>query len=244
VLQQLRADTKGLLLLSPEFAVAGSSLRIGLCIDKGSWINDFIPAWALQWQAVGHTVSWAHDAALLPECHICFYLSYGRIVGKELRARHFNNLVVHESDLPAGRGWSPLTWQVLQGAEKIVVTLFEAADAVDAGKIYGQTVIQLRGHELIDDLRRKQASATFELCAEFVARYPSGWKYSREQRGTASYFPRRTKKDSRIDLELPIREQFNLLRVCDNIRYPAWFEHAGKRFALSINRVEHGEDED
>jgi UDP-2,4-diacetamido-2,4,6-trideoxy-beta-L-altropyranose hydrolase len=243
-LQELRADTEGLLLLAPESAVAGSGLRIALCSDQGSWINDFIPAWALQWRAAGHTLAWAHDAALLPESQVCFYLSYGRIVGTALRARHGKNLVVHESDLPAGRGWSPLTWQVLQGAQKIVVTLFEAVDAVDAGAIYGQTAIQLRGDELVDDLRWQQAVATFSLCAEFVACYPGVLQQAREQQGTPSYFSRRTPVDSRIDLDLPLRDQFNLLRVCDNTRYPAWFEHAGARYTLCINRVEKDDDED
>jgi UDP-2,4-diacetamido-2,4,6-trideoxy-beta-L-altropyranose hydrolase len=243
VLRQLRVDTEGLLLLAPEFAATGRSLRIALCSDQGSWINDFIPAWALQWRAAGHTLAWAHDAALLPESHVCCYLSYGRIVGTALRARHGNNLVVHESDLPAGRGWSPLTWQVLQGAQNIVVTLFEAADAVDAGVIYGQIAIQLRGDELVDDLRRQQAAATFSLCAEFVAGYPSVLQQAREQSGSPSYFPRRTPVDSRIDLDLPLRDQFNLLRVCDNTSYPAWFEHAGARYTLGISRVEQDNDE-
>ena len=242
-LQQLRADTEGLLLLAPEVVATVRSLRIALCSDQGSWINDFIPAWALQWRGAGHALAWAHDAALLPESHVCFYLSYGRIVGTALRARHDNNLVVHESDLPAGRGWSPLTWQVLQGAQNIVVTLFEAADTVDAGVIYGQTAIQLRGDELVDDLRLRQAAATFELCAEFVAGYPGVLQQAREQHGTPSYFPRRTPVDSRIDLELPLRDEFNLLRVCDNTRYPAWFEYAGARYTLGISRVEQDENE-
>lgn len=242
-LQRLRTDTEGLLLLAAESAAAGRGLRIALCSDQGSWINDFIPAWALQWRAAGHALAWAHDAALLPKSQVCFYLSYGRIVGTALRARHGINLVVHESDLPAGRGWSPLTWQVLQGAQNIVVTLFEAADAVDAGVIYGQTTIQLRGDELVEDLRRQQAAATFELCAEFVAGFPGVLQQAREQQGTPSYFPRRTPVDSRIDLDLPLRDQFNLLRVCDNTRYPAWFEHAGSRYTLSINRVNQDDDE-
>ena len=242
-LQQLRVDTEGLLLLAPEFAAKGGGLRIAMCSDQGSWINDFILAWALQWRAAGHTLAWAHDAALLPESQVCFYISYGRIVDTALRARHGNNLVVHESDLPNGRGWSPLTWQVLRGAQKIVVTLFEAQDAVDAGAIYGQTAIQLRGDELVDDLRRQQAAATFRLCAKFLADYPAVLQQAREQSGTPSYFPRRTPVDSRLDLDLPLRDQFNLLRVCDNARYPAWFEHAGARYTLGIARMKQDIDE-
>jgi UDP-2,4-diacetamido-2,4,6-trideoxy-beta-L-altropyranose hydrolase len=242
-MQQLRADKEGLLLLAPKSEPGVRGLRIALCSDQSSWINDFLPAWALQWRAAGHSLAWAHDAAMLPESDVCFYLSYGRIVGAELRARHGNNLVVHESDLPAGRGWSPLTWQVLQGAQNIVVTLFEAADEVDAGVIYGQSLIQLRGDELVADLRRQQAEATFKLCTEYIDGYPSVLHLAREQQGTPSYFQRRTPADSRIDLDLPLRDQFNLLRVCDSTRYPAWFEYAGARYMLNINRVKQDDDE-
>jgi len=241
-LRQLRAETVGVLLLTPDRALETGGLRISLCSDQGSWINDFVSEWALQWRAAGHTLAWTHDAALLPESQVCFYLSYGRIVGASLRARHDSNLVVHESDLPAGRGWSPLTWQVVQGAQNIVVTLFEAAEAVDAGPIYGQTAIHLRGDELVDDLRRQQASATFALCDAFLADYPGILQQAREQSGTPSYFPRRTPADSRLDLDAPLRKQFNLLRVCDNTRYPAWFELAGARYLLSITRAEQQQD--
>lgn len=235
-LSRLRAECEGLLQLATANPAASGSLRIALCSDQDSWINDFIPAWALQWRTAGHVVAWAHDAALLPQSQVCIYLSYSRIVGAALRARHGNNLVVHESDLPAGRGWSPLTWQVLQGAQHIVVTLFEAVDAVDAGVIYGQAPIHLRGNELVDELRQQQAAATFALCGGFVRDYPGVLQQAREQSGTPSYFPRRTPADSQLDPDLPLREQFNLLRVCDNTRYPAWFEHAGRRFFVGITR--------
>jgi UDP-2,4-diacetamido-2,4,6-trideoxy-beta-L-altropyranose hydrolase len=243
VLHQMRSDIEGLLLFAPNNAATTKGLLIAVCSDKDTWINDFIPAGVLQWLGAGHILAWAHDAKLLPESQICFYLGYSSIVSLPLRARHCNNLVVHESDLPYGRGWSPLTWQVLQGAYKIVVTLFEAVDALDAGVIYSQTVINLRGDELVGDLRLQQARATFLLCTEFIAGYPGILNLARQQKGTPSYFPRRKPADSRIDLDLPLRDQFNLLRVCDNIRYPAWFEHAGTCYKLSISRAEQDNDE-
>ena len=50
------------------------------------------------------------------------------------------NLVVHESNLPKGKGWSPLTWQVIEGKNRIPITLFEAVEKVDAGRIYLQSL--------------------------------------------------------------------------------------------------------
>ena len=72
--------------------------------------------------------------------------------------------MVHESSLPNGKGWSPLTWQVIQGKKTILVTIIEASDEVDSGAIYFQEEIRLEGHELVEKLRQLQAEATFSLC--------------------------------------------------------------------------------
>ncbi len=142
------------------------------------------------------------------------------------------NLVVHESALPQGKGWSPLTWQILEGKNKIPVTLFEAAKKIDSGVIYSTKNIELEGHELIDELRNRQGKATIDLVMDFISNYPNN--VGVEQIGEESFYPRRTSKDSLLDLNKNLREQFNLLRVCDNEQYPAWFEINGTKYILKI----------
>ncbi len=169
---------------------------------------------------------------------MCFYLSCSRIVPKEVLARFAHNLVVHESDLPCGKGWSPLTWQVLAGADRIPITLFEAAEAVDAGPIYLQDVIALDGSELVDELRGKQAKATLDLCRRMVDSYPVVLERARAQSGDGSWYPRRRPADSAFDPTGPVAEQFDLLRVADPDRYPAFFDLRGSRYKLRIEKVE------
>lgn len=142
------------------------------------------------------------------------------------------NLVVHESDLPKGKGWSPMTWQVLEGLNKIVVSLFEASTSVDSGVIYDKTTVDLEGHELIDDIRKLQAKSTFKLILNFINNYPYIDKY--DQNGEESYYPKRTEKDSELNVSKTIKEQFNLLRVCDNERYPAFFYLNNKKYIIKI----------
>ena len=50
-----------------------------------------------------------------------------------------------------GQGWSPMTWQVLEGASSIPITLFEAVVELDAGPIYLQQQITLQGPELMEE---------------------------------------------------------------------------------------------
>jgi methionyl-tRNA formyltransferase len=205
-----------------------------VCSDAASWINAWIHGLLLDWLAQGHGVAWAHDAGDLPGGDLCFYLSYGSIVDNDKRSQYRHNLVVHESNLPQGRGWSPLTWQILEGRNRIPVTLFEAVDAVDAGQVYAQDWIDYQGLELVDELRARQGEATVRLCRRFVYEYPVIVGTGREQTGQAIYYARRRPENSRLDPDQTIREQFNLLRVVDNERYPAFFEMHGHEYVLNI----------
>lgn len=202
-------------------------------------MNAHIPAILLKWLADGHQIRWAHDARALPKGDICFYLSYGKIVNQQTLSRHKNNLVVHASDLPKGRGWSPLTWQIIEGQNRIPITLFEAAETVDSGEIYTKIHLHFDGHELIDELRDAVAQATIRLCWLFVEEYPDIRHKGIPQMGSETYYQRRRPEDSRIDLDRSLREQFNLLRTVDNQNYPAWFDYLGQRFSLKIEEINH-----
>jgi len=126
----------------------------------------------------------------------------------------------------------------IEGKQKIPVTLFEAEDAVDSGPIYLQNCMVLEGHELVDELRSKQADATLDLCREFVQRYPEIIHEAVAQSGEESFYPRRRAEESRLDPQKTIVEQFNLLRVVDNERYTAFFDWQGKRYLIKIEKVE------
>jgi methionyl-tRNA formyltransferase len=147
-----------------------------------------------------------------------------------------HNLVVHESDLPKGKGWSPLTWQILEGKNKIPVTLFEAAEKVDAGDIYIKKYIELDGTELIDETKHLQGEATIEIIMEFIEKYPNIKGVPQE--GVETFYPKRTPVNSKLDITKSIEEQFNLFRVCDNERYPAYFEINGRKYNVKIYKDE------
>ena len=146
-----------------------------------------------------------------------------------------HNLVVHESDLPKGKGWSPLTWQILEGKNRIPLTLFEASKKVDAGVIYAKDYIYLEGHELLEEIKHQQGLITNKLINKFIDNMPK--LSSTPQTGKSTYYPKRSSDDSKLNIDKSISNQFNLLRVCDNERYPAFFEIHGKKiFNKNIQR--------
>lgn len=212
------------------------SLKVAIVSDETSWIGSYVEELRRRLVAAGNSVMCSHSYAGIEGYDVVFILSYSRIIKYDALKKNRHNIVVHESDLPKGKGWSPLTWQILEGKSSIPITLFEASEQVDSGKIYLQEVMRFTGNELVDDLREIQGKTTIELCERFISDYDTVVQNAREQEGMESFYPRRTPKDSIIDENLSLREQFNLLRVADNKRYPAFFFHNGYKYILQIYR--------
>ena len=145
-----------------------------------------------------------------------------------------SNIIVHESRLPDGKGWSPLSWQVLEGKSEIPVTLFEADKNIDTGKIYFQETIKLSGDELNQELKHKQGLLTNKLIEKYILKYPNIKGY--KQHGISTYYNRRTPKDSELDINKTINDQFNLLRIVDNNNYPAFFIKNNIKYIIKIEK--------
>ena len=171
---------------------------------------------------------------------IVFILSYHKIIEDIYLKKSKHNIVIHASDLPKGKGWAPMFWQILEGKNSIPFTMFEASLGVDDGDIYMKKELQLSGYELNDELREKQANFTIKMCLEFLQNYEK-YKTPYPQKGDESFYKKRDSKDSKLDIDKTIKEQFNLFRIVNNEDYPAFFEIDGYRYSLKIDRIE---DED
>ena len=209
-------------------------LKINIMTAKSSWMNPFDETLKTELENRGHTVNFISSKTELEKADISFFLSCFEIIGPEYLERSTHNIVVHASDLPHGKGWSPTSWQILEGKNEIPLTLFEAVDAVDAGRIYLKDRIRLNGSELIDEWQRLLGDKIVDMCLAFVKYYPENIKDGYDQSGEESFYTRRRPKDSELDPDKTIAEQFNLLRIVDNEKYPAFFIKNGKKYLLKI----------
>lgn len=211
-------------------------LRITLaCSDELHPVNAWIERW-LAANSAQHEVRMARKLSDLSEGDLLFLISFHARVPLELRARFRSTLVLHASDLPSGRGWSPHVWRILEGKDELVVTMLEAVDAIDAGAIWAQERIRLEGHELFDEINSALFDAELRLLDIAVAQF--GNVNPAPQVGEPSAYRRRTPADSRLDVQRSIAEQFDLLRVCDPVRFPAFFEFRGHKYRLRIDKID------
>ena len=205
-----------------------------LCDNKESWIVPYLLNLKRILETEKNTVLFINNIEDLKKGDLLFILGCEKIIKKEYLKLNKYNIVVHESDLPKGKGWSPITWQVLEGENDIKVTLFEAVEKLDAGDIYIQKEIKFDGTELNDEIKNMQGKTTIEAVIDFIKLYPN--INGKKQIGKETFYRRRNKKDSEIDINKSINEQFNLLRVVDNERYPAYFIKNEREYIIKIYR--------
>jgi RimJ/RimL family protein N-acetyltransferase len=204
--------------------------------DRGSWFNSYLRELKFDLLMLGHSVSHVHEEKDLSSADFCFYLSFSRVVSKVTLDLFRHNFVVHSSDLPEGRGWSPLTWQILEGKNEIPTVLFEASEKVDSGQIYSKQELKFEGHELINEIREAQGTLIVSMVKSLIEDYPRSLFNGIQQSGKGSYYPRRRSVDSKVDPESSLRQVFLQLRVADNDNYPAFFELNGHKYELRISK--------
>lgn len=163
---------------------------------------------------------------------ICFILSCSKIVGKNFLEMFNHNIVVHASDLPKGKGFTPLKWQIWAGNDELILTLFEAVEAVDAGPYYLKEKLTFNGTELLDELQKVTGEKIIEMCERYALE--SEKLCAIEQQGDESFYRRLSVEDDKLDIDSTIREQFNHFRIADNERYPLWFSYMGKKYYIKI----------
>jgi UDP-2,4-diacetamido-2,4,6-trideoxy-beta-L-altropyranose hydrolase len=206
--------------------------KVSLLIDKNSWINEYIGDLITFLLKNSCSVSLVHNQNDLSIGDYCFLLGCSQFVKSSVKKKFKKILVVHESDLPKGRGWSPLTWEILNNNDKFVVSLIEINDCIDAGNIFIKKSFTLKGNELNYQWKKIQAKYSFMVIRDFLLLKNKN-VFIRQQ-GNVSYYKQRKPEDSELNINLPIIDQFNLLRVVDNESYPAFFKFKNSKFVLKI----------
>ena len=207
--------------------------RIVILVDNDSWILPYAERFVGELCGNGEAAQLVRHAEHLPESDVAFLLGCVQVASDQSLCRSRFNLVVHESELPKGRGFSPMTWQILEGRTSIPICLFNATSDIDAGAVLYRDTIELRGSETHDEWRSLQGEKTIELCRRFLDE-PAPLE-GNAQSGEPTFYPRRTPYDSRLDPNRTIAEQFDMLRVADPDRYPGYFFHRGRRYLLVLS---------
>ncbi|MCJ8339784.1 MAG: UDP-glucuronic acid dehydrogenase [Pseudomonadales bacterium] len=208
-----------------------------ICSDFSHPVYPVLVDWIKQ-QHQRYDIQLVESAKLLREQgDFLFLVSCSELISSSVTARFSHALLLHASDLPNGRGWSPHIWEVINGANFITLTLLEVEDSVDTGRIWCQKRIEISRNDLYDEINQKLFAAEIELIEKSITQWDEIIPQVQDDSKSTHYYKKRTPEDSRMDISDSLENQFNLLRVCDPDRFPAFFEYNGQRYTLKLEKV-------
>lgn len=144
-------------------------------------------------------------------------------------------IIFHMTDVPYGRGGSPLQNLIVRGHTDTVLSALRAVEELDAGPVYLKKPMSLAG--TAQEIYRRAADLVFQMVAEIVATQPQPVP----QQGQPVFFRRRTPQESVLPDASDMLALFNHIRMLDAAGYPlAFIEHGSWRVELSNATIEDG----
>ena len=206
-----------------------------LCSTKNHPVHSHLLRW-VEKNSTPHEISLVNKSLEIKDGNILFLIACSEIINDDIKNKFDKVLCIHESNLPEGKGWSPCVHYILDGKNEIPLTLFEISEKIDSGDIWKKTSFVLEGHELHDEINNLVSIHTIELMNFAIQNFNSIKPTPQSSSTAESFFPRRFPSDSELDINKTILEQFNLLRIADENRYPCFFMHNGHRYKITIRK--------
>jgi methionyl-tRNA formyltransferase len=160
-----------------------------------------------------------------------FFPHWSWRVPKEIVER-FECVCFHMTDVPFGRGGSPLQNLVVRGHTATELSALRMVEELDAGPVYLKRPLSLDGRA--EDIFERAADLTYDLIDDIVGREPA----PTPQVGEVVVFPRRTPQESEFPAAGTPESLYNFIRMLDAPTYPkAFIEWGGWRIEFDRARV-------
>ena len=214
-------------------------MKVQILISKSSWANYYKKKILNKLKRYSNNIILLNSHKKLKKNYdINIIFSYFKKIPNTYLKKSKVNLIPHESNLPKGKGMSPLTWQILEGKKKVFFCLIEANSKIDNGVIYYKKTKIIQKNLLFDEIKKIQLNENLKLLIKFVKFYKLKNKApkSKVQIGKGTFYKKRDPSNSELKIQKSILSQFNLLRVVDNKNYPAFFKIYGKKNILKISK--------
>ena len=152
-----------------------------------------------------------------------FFTHWSWIIPKEIVTR-YECVCFHMTDLPFGRGGSPLQNLIVRGYKYTVLSALRMEEEVDSGPIYYKKELSIHGAAY--DIYKRVEALCWEMIGDFVRDNPQ----PKPQVGVAVNFKRRLPSQSRIPEDASLENVYDYIRMLDAPGYPrAFLEMEGYR---------------
>ena len=167
--------------------------------------------------------------------HYIFFPHWSWLVPQKIYDNH-ECICFHMTDVPYGRGGSPLQNLIIRGHDSTKLTALRMIDELDADPVYLQTSLSLHG----------SAQEIFEgvaaLCYHLIEKIIEEEAAPVVQQGKVTHFKRRTPEESELPLQLTSSNLYDFIHMLDAESYPKAFINHGE-YWLEFTQVDCLENE-
>jgi methionyl-tRNA formyltransferase len=164
-------------------------------------------------------LSAAYVAELAPR--YVFFPHWSWRVSSEI-VEGFECVCFHMTDVPYGRGGSPLQNLIVRGHRSTVLTALRMTADFDAGPVYLKRPFSLDGRAV--DIFERVAALSYDMISEIVMKEPR----PSVQQGDVVTFPRRAPEQSVLPQAGTPNSVYDFIRMLDAPTYPAAFIEWGE----------------
>jgi len=142
----------------------------------------------------------------------------------------------HMTDVPYGRGGSPLQNLIVRGHKQTVLTALQMEEGLDTGPVYLKKPLSLAGRA--EAIYERASKMTWEIIAELISKEitPSA------QQGEVVSFERRKPEQSRVPNNLTLSQVYDYIRMLDAPNYPKAFIQT-ESYHIEFEQARLGADE-
>jgi methionyl-tRNA formyltransferase len=146
-----------------------------------------------------------------------FFLHWSWIIPKNIY-NNFNCVLFHMTDLPYGRGGSPLQNLIMNKVYKTKISAIKVSENIDSGDIYLKESLDISTGSA-QDIFKRSSQITFE---KMIPEFLSSKLSAKEQSGEIVTFKRRTPEQSSIKTvkDLSLTSLYDFIRMLDGEGYP------------------------
>ncbi len=164
-----------------------------------------------------------------------FFPHWSWIIPEDIYKR-FECIVFHMTDLPYGRGGSPLQNLITRGITDTRISAVRVDKVLDGGDIYLKKNLSLYG--CAEEIYIRASRIVFEEMIPYIL---SSRPKPEKQSGDPVTFKRRTPEDSEISKDFCLERIFDHIRMLDAQGYPnAYIDHGNCRYEFKRASLKNG----
>jgi len=200
-------------------------IKKSIIVSNKKWNDEYIKKFIKKNKTFYHVKSIRELSIILKNVSpdFIFFIHWSKYIKKNIYDK-YECINFHMTDLPFGRGGSPLQNLILLGFKKTFLTAHKVSATIDSGDIYLKRRLSLKGNA--KEIYIRSTEITLKMI-KFIINNKIKVK---NQIGNITYFKQRQPKQSEIDFKKDLEKIYDFIRMLDAPNYPrAFIDFKNKR---------------